>query len=194
MSADVIESLSTELLQANYFSREKLASMRQSCELLANTLHLYACEIQGKNKVMKTIHSPWQSIDNCIDSLYLKPVGNVCIKLQNICEQLSKAGPYSLIDLHSYLPSDSLKKYHMIKKFKAGLSVFALLFIYSSGNNCGNTYFVWLVPDNCIDQALKNSQMVIEEIKKQIPVYHTRTMAQEFVQKFGRGRTSKTNN
>ena len=65
MSADVIESLSTKLfrlLQANYFSREKWASMRQSCELLANTLHLYVCEIQGKNIVMKTIHSsgtPW---------------------------------------------------------------------------------------------------------------------------------------
>ena len=192
MSADVIESLSTKLfrlLQANYFSREKWASMRQSCELLANTLHLYACEIQGKNKGMKTIHSsgaPWRSIENCMDILYLKPVVNVCIELQNICEQLSKAGPYFLIDLHSYLPSDSLKKYHMIKKLKTGLSVSALLLIYSSGNNCGNMYFVWHVPDNCIDQALKISQMVIEEIKKQIPVYHTRTMVQEFVQKFGR--------
>ena len=51
----------------------------------------------------------------------------------------------------------------MIKKLKAGLS---LLLIYSIRNNCGNTYFVWHVPDNCIDQALKNSQMVIEEIKK----------------------------
>ena len=40
MSADIIQSLSTKLfrlLQANYFSRENWASMRQSCELLANT-------------------------------------------------------------------------------------------------------------------------------------------------------------
>ena len=192
MSADIIQSLSTKLfrlLQANYFSRENWASMRQSCELLANTLHLYACEIQDKSKVMKTIHSsgtPWRSIDKSMDILYLKPIGSVCTELQDICEQLSKAGPYSLIDLHSYLPSDNQKKYYMVKKLKAGLSVSALLLIYSSGNNCGNAYFVWHVPDNCLDQALKNSQVVIEEIKKHIPVYHTRMMIQEFIQKFGR--------
>jgi len=99
-----------------------------------------------------------------MDILYLKPDGNVCIELQNICEQLSKPGPYSLIDLHSYLPSDSLKKYHIIIKFKAGLSVSALLLIYSSG----------IIVEICISFGmyqiialikLKNSQMVIEEIK-----------------------------
>ena len=53
MSAAVIESLSMKLfrlLQANYFSRDSWASMRRSCELLANTLHQYAHEIQDKNK------------------------------------------------------------------------------------------------------------------------------------------------
>jgi len=60
MSATVIESLSTKLfriLQANYFSRDSWTSMRQSCELLANTLHQYGHEIQDKNKIMKSIHS-----------------------------------------------------------------------------------------------------------------------------------------
>jgi len=67
VAADIIESLSTNLfrlLLTNNFSREKWASMRQSCELLASTLHqyAYACEIQDKNKAMKTIHlsgMPW---------------------------------------------------------------------------------------------------------------------------------------
>jgi len=50
MSADITESAKLfRLLQTNYFSREKWASMRQSFELLASTLHQYACEIQDKN-------------------------------------------------------------------------------------------------------------------------------------------------
>ena len=73
MSADIVESLSTKLF------REKWASTRQSCELLASTLHQYACEIQGKNKVMKNSSgTPWRSIEGCMDVMYLKPVGSVC--------------------------------------------------------------------------------------------------------------------
>ena len=192
MSAAVIESLSTKLfrlLQANYFSRDSWASMRRSCELLANTLHQYAHEIQDKNKMMKSVHSsisPWRSIENGIDVVYLKPTGSVCSELQGICNALIEINPYSMVDLHDYLPSDNQKRYFMIKKLKAGLSVSALLLIYSTGNNCGNSYFLWHVPDKCLDQAIKNSQVVIEGIKRQLPVYHTRAMIQEFIQKFGR--------
>ena len=132
--------------------------MRQSCELLANSLHQYACEIQGKNKVMKSIHSstsPWRSIENGMGIVYVKPAGNVCSELQGISSQLTDTNPYSLVDLRHYLPLDNQKRYFMIKNLKAGLSVSALLLIYSTVNNCGNS---WHVP--------YNSMMVIEEIKK----------------------------
>jgi len=95
-----------------------------------------------------------------MDILYLKPVGSACTELKDTCEQLSKAaGLYSIIDLQ---PSDSLKKYIWLKSLK--LVYLFLHCIYSSGNNYSNAYFV---PDNCLDQALKNSQMVVEEVKRQ---------------------------
>ena len=68
--------------------------------------------------------------------------------------------------MHSYQPSDNPKKHHMVEKLKAELSVSALLLNYTSSNNCGKEYFAWHAPDGCFDQALKNSQMVIEKIKK----------------------------
>ena len=58
--------------------------------------------------------------------------------------------------------------------------------MYSTGNNCGNSYFVWPVPDSCLDQVLANSQVIIEDIKQSLPTYHTRAMRSEFIQKFGR--------
>lgn len=69
---------------------------------------------------------------------------------------------------------------------KRGLDVPAALVIYSSGNNAGNSYFIWHVPDSSLDVALSNSQGVIEAIKQSLPVYHTRAMRSEFIQKFGR--------
>ena len=86
-----------------------------------------------------------------------------------------------------YLPICPQKRYLLIKKIKEeGLNVPSVLLAYSTGNNCGNSYFMWHVPDSCLDQALSNSQEVIEDIKKDLPTYHTCAMRSEFIQKFGR--------
>ena len=101
--------------------------MRRRCELLANTLHQYMHEIHDKNKMMKSVHSsisPWRSIENGIDVVYLKPTGSVCSELQGIYNALVEINPYSMVDLHDYLSSDNQKRYFMIKKLKAGLSVY----------------------------------------------------------------------
>ncbi len=60
------------------------------------------------------------------------------------------------------------------------------MLVHSAGNNAGNSYFIWREPDSSLDEALTSSQIVIEEIKQSLPVYHTRAMQSEFIQKFGR--------
>ena len=42
------------------------------------------------------------------------------------------------------------------------------------------------MPDSSLDEAVSNSQAVIEEIKAKLPVFHFRRMRREFVNKFGR--------
>lgn len=61
----------------------------------------------------------------------------------------------------------------------------AVLLVYSSGNNCGNYHFIWHVPDNSLDNALKNSHVVIKDIKTKLPVFHPRIMKREFINNFG---------
>ena len=46
-------------------------------------------------------------------------------------------------------------------------------------------HFVWKQPDTSIEAAFANSQTVIEEIKQSLPVYHSRAMRSELIQKFG---------
>ena len=48
----------------------------------------------------------------------------------------------------------------------------------------GNLNFVWKVPST--DQSsFSDSQRVIEQIKKNIPTYHTRAMRKDMFQRFG---------
>ena len=193
MSAATLEALAQKLfrlLQANYFLREGWSIMRGECEELAHSVQMYAQTLQEKNKAMKTVHSsptPWRSIAKGLDLFFLKPTRSLPPELIEISSRVAEVGPYCKVDLHSYLPINPHKRYLLTKNVKEeGLEIPSVLLVYSTGNNCGNSYFVWHVPDSCLDQALANSQSIIEDIKKSLPTYHTRAMRSEFIQKFGR--------
>ena len=67
---------------------------------------------------------------------------------------------------------------------KNGLEFPSVSLVYSPGNNIGNSYFIWKVQDTSVEEAFKNSQPLIEEVKKSLPVYHSRAMHSEFISKF----------
>ncbi len=69
----------------------------------------------------------------------------------------------------------------------SGLSVSCILLTYLPGSNIGKLLFIWKVPDNGeFSEILEHSQSAIEEIKKNIPVFHTRAMKSALIVKFGR--------
>lgn len=109
MSADILETLASKLfrvLQAPYLQRKEWGGMKESCDSLAHSLQKYACELRGKNKTMRLIHSslvPWRCIQNGLDLFYLKPISTPASELGEISKLVKESEPYSLIDLHSYL-------------------------------------------------------------------------------------------
>ena len=56
---------------------------------------------------------------------------------------------------------------------------------YFPSSNVGNVSWVWHSTATDIDSALQSCQPIIEELKKQIPQYHTRAMRREVYNKFG---------
>ena len=51
----------------------------------------------------------------------------------------------------------------------------------------GNYNFIWKAPDHvCVEACSSENLRLIEEIKSQIPVFHTRAMKQEFYDLYGR--------
>jgi len=75
----------------------------------------------------------------------------------------------------------------MVKKHKL---VYLFLHCYSSTQvviTVGKIHILFgMYQINCLDQALKNSQKVIEEIKRTFQFITQEQYIQEFIQKFGR--------
>ena len=197
MSGDILQALSQKvfrLVQANYFLRDEWEVMRRECETLAHSLQKYADILLEKNKYMKVVHSsttPWRSVTKGLDLFYLKPTDKLPYELTKINQAVAEIDFYNKIDLHPLLPTNPKKRYLIIKALKEqGLEVPSVLCVYSAGNNCGNSYFLWQVrvPADAfsLDEAFSSSQPIVEEIKKDLHFFHTRAMRAEFVQKFGR--------
>ncbi len=108
--------------------------------------------------------------------------------LKVIDEVLVNKPSYVYVCLSEYIPNDSVKKHRFVNMLESsGLSVSCILLTYLPGSNIGKMLFIWKVPGHEeFGEYLQQSQEVIEEIKKRLPVFHTRTMKATMFQKFGR--------
>ena len=74
-----------------------------------------------------------------------------------------------------------------IKELEKGVSVGTVLYTHSTGGSILIQHFVWRIPDDLsVEAALNENQKVIEKLKQDLPVYHTRAMQQEFISSYGR--------
>lgn len=81
------------------------------------------------------------------------------------------------MSLDELCPSELSKKYHFLQILR--LSVKAAMLTYTHGNNVGNFHFIWQINKESTSEFLTHTQHAIEEVKKAIPVYHTRRMCNE---------------
>ena len=157
----------------------------ENLESLAYSLSRYSTELHEKNKAMKLVHTfsiPWHSLSEGLDVFYLGPVTRVINEqVQMLASKIIEAGPYPFINLDEYSPVDAKKRYLFIKEVKNGAQVPTILLTYSPGNNVGNSHFIW---HKTLSTA--SSQRVIEEIKTKLPIFHSRLMKREVINKFGK--------
>ena len=67
------------------------------------------------------------------------------------------------------------------------MSVAAVLYTHSPGGGILSQHYLWRVPDDfCVEAALSENQKVIDKLKPDLPIYHTRAMRREFVNTYGR--------
>lgn len=99
-----------------------------------------------------------------------------CTLLEGLDAQLGEVPDYQSVLVEDVCPTDYRAKYKFIQTMKnIGFEFQTALLTYTHGNNVGNLHFVWKVnaPN---ESSFSLSQPVIEKVKTNIPVYHTRTM------------------
>lgn len=165
---------------------------KESLVKLVESLASYSAYLAMKNKVMKTHHASPEPAVLFEDSCCLKYIGPINMSslsplLNDIDQALEKLEFYQVLSVREYSPKDNRRRYLFIQELEHGLSKPIFFLTYSHRSNVGNYHFIWKVPQPVHEEAcsIENSR-IIGEIKKQIPVYHTRAMKQQFCDMYGR--------
>ena len=194
MSAQILKSLSSHLfmcLQGAYWSRDYWSGIKVDIEQLTKSIDDYSSYLQRSCKKVifnQSLSFPVREISEhllfqFLPVIHCELVSETLKKLHNHLKSQPELVPVSV---EEYSPSDPKEKYTYFKTLKSsGLQFPTALLTYTHGNNVGNLNFVWKV-QSISDLSFSQCQPVIENIKKDIPKFHTRAMRREVFSLFGR--------
>jgi hypothetical protein len=195
LSADALEQFLLDLsvvLNENYWERDGWCDMKLLIISLSSSISGYIDYLRSKNKRMLLCDRSPTPVRELSEHLRIRFLNQSSLATNELLQPIESAMEnlsfFEQINITSLLPSSDLVKKHRVLEIltKTGLSLSAVLLTYSPGSNIGNMHFMWKVPDDDPVDALERSQPVIEDIKKDIPVYHSRLMRSTMYNKFGR--------
>lgn len=187
---DEFASMMQNYTMSSWMQQEEWAPFKQNLLKLVESLASYSAYLTMKNKVMKAHHASPEPVSSFEDSCclkYIAPTSSISPLLTDIDQALDKYEFYQPLSVKDFSPKEKRRLYLFIRELEQGLSKPMFLLTYSHGSNVGNYHFIWKVPESLHSEAcsLENAR-IIGEIKKQIPVYHTRAMRQQFCDMFGK--------
>ena len=93
---------------------------------------------------------------------------------------------YDKVYVNDYTGADPKNKYQYVQDLRKGLTVATVLYTFSLGSNLGNYLFLWRIPHGVSLEAATNENVrIINEIKKSLPIYHSRALKKAFIHRFG---------
>ena len=196
ISSDQLQDFVLDLiniLENSYWDRLPWKDLKTHFLLLCDCLTNYVDYLHQKNKKMKLVHrspTPVRAFGNNLKMTFIQKVSSpVNLSFHTaVNESLNNKPCYEFVNISDLLPPDSVKKHRALHGLiSSGLSFSCILLVYSPGSNIGNLQFLWKIPeDTDPSTCFQTSQTTVEDIKKIIPIYHTRAMRKALFNKFGR--------
>ena len=182
-----------DMLEQPWMCTQRWQEIKKDIVTLADSLRKYGDYLKHQSEVVSANHErqePVRDVSTCSSPqlLPVKPALRVtdATKYEKLMQELTSKDEYMPVFLNEFLPSDKRDRYQFIQTLKEGLPIRAMLYTHSSGNNAGNTHFMWRVPDEQSEsEVLARSASVILKVQEQIPHFHTRAMRSRFIQVFG---------
>ncbi|XP_019859353.1 PREDICTED: uncharacterized protein LOC109587561 [Amphimedon queenslandica] len=185
-----------EYATSSWIEQPQFTTFKPALFQLIESLLSYASYLSMRNKAMKLHHSsstPSVNFSDASTVRYLPPCVSFSPLVKNINDVLITSNVYQIIHVNNLAPKSPRQRYLYVRELKKGFSVPCFFFTYSHGSNVGNYHFIWRAPEGGNGESSHTQNMrLVEDIKKEIPVYHTRAMKQEFYNLIGRvSRNSK---
>lgn len=192
LSSSVLRSLSSHLfhcLQGGYWHRSAWVQMKDDVEGLAQCIAKYADYLERSNKRVKFNHqlpSPIRELSENITFQFLPVASSSIPILSELQKRLEDAPHFQYVSVEDVCPTNIRKKHNFISALKTnGFPFNAAMLSYTHGNNVGNLHFVWRVMSSD-ESSFTDCQKVIDQVKGNIPIYHTRAMRRAMFDVFGR--------
>ena len=195
LSSDTLKAHSHSLfsiLQGSYWKRKHWQGFHVEVQSLAGSITQYTDYLNRQNKKMLLRHVSEVPMRNLADSMsisYHKATTQSLLPLfLKLDAAIENAGEYDHFSLNEFIPDDPRKRYEFLQSLsRNGIRFPIIICTHSSGNNTGNTHFVWRVPNTGrVEEIFSRSQQVVERIRPQLPIFHTRVMRKTMFSKFGR--------
>ena len=193
MSKDKLVEYSTVLqnyVVSSWIQQAEWSFLKEGLVTLVESLASYASYLSMRNKAMKLHHSspePSVSFSDAQSIKFIKSSSDMSPLLTELNTAIKSSPYYTRIFVNDYTPDDKRRRYLFMRELDKGVSEPTYLFTYTHPSNVGNYHFIWKVPSSVADMGNSSDNLrLIEEIKKEIPVYHTRAMKKEFLTLYGR--------
>ena len=196
MSSDCLQDFSLELstqLQISLWDRPVWIELKPTFTALLFSLTSYTEYLVKKNKRVKMDHRSPTPVRDISEHMHLKLVASSSESINSpilttINDCLLSRQLYEVTYVSHLLPCDSVQKHRAVNTLISnGLNFSVIILVYAPGGNVGNFHFIWKVPsDATVAECFERSQSAVEEVKQQLPVYHSRAMKSAMFKKFGR--------
>ena len=196
LSAAELQGYSNQLfqkLEQPWFKKEGWEEVSTAVHQLPCSLHDYASLLVKKRQETVANHAKFFPLRSDSDSrrfVVYQAVTHIPPKFAlwnlSLFQALNTSPPYQPVFLNHFLPSDSRERYTYLEDLLLAVQCPAVRFTHCSGNNKGNTHFIWKICDDNSQVELLNKNTNIQAgIERSLLVYHTRAMHREAIRSFG---------
>ena len=177
-----------ELLLLPYFASKNSQWLKSTLDNLAKIMKSYGDFLQSQNQRSKKNNQNDEPVRSYKDNWSLTTSeacqGQGHAAYDELKNDLSSTDIYKPLCLQDYAPKDRYDRRDWLQNLQLPFPV--SVYTYCSGNYYGNTTYAWRLPEDLNDRSDESQMNAISQVRETIPIYSTRAMRMDFINKFSK--------
>ena len=185
MSYDVLISYVgylKECLLTSWMQQQRWSALRQTIDELATSLDDYTTYLRQQSRIVKQKQDSLSVSDS--GTVKVLPINaSISGRIQPLYSALQENPVYNQVAVNSFAPMDPKLKYQYMRDLEKGLPIPSVLYTCSFSLNY---HYLWKIPEGAtIESATNKNVRIINQIKEELPSYHSRSLRRAFISRCG---------